>query len=136
MDNLKKWRAQFLALIDALLILMSFSFALAFRYSLDIPYIHLVDLKENILVIIETYIAIFYIFGMYKSLWTYAGTDEFVLAIAGGIVGHYASTVLAEFSGSSIPYSINLLAGIFIIILTCGFRISSSCCFSLSWNSC
>jgi len=124
LDNLKKWRAQFLALIDALLILMSFSLALAFRYSLDIPYIHLVDLKENLLVIIGTYIAIFYIFGMYKSLWTYAGTDEFVLAIAGGIVGHYASTVLAEFSGSSIPYSINLLAGIFIIILTCGFRIS------------
>jgi len=124
LDNLKKWRAQFLALIDALLILMSFSLALAFRFSLAIPHIHLVDLKENILVIIGTYIAIFYIFGMYKSLWTYAGTDEFVLAIGGGIAGHYASTVLAEFSGSSIPYSIELLAGIFVIILTCGFRIS------------
>ena len=124
MDNLKKWRAQFLALIDALLIMLSFSLALVFRYSLSIPQMHLLDLKENILLIIGTYISIFFIFGMYKSLWTFAGTDEFILAIAAGIVGHYASVFLADFSGSTIPYSIELLAGLFIIILTCGFRIS------------
>lgn len=124
MENLKKWRAQFLVLIDALLIVMAYSLALAFRYSMSIPDYLLIDLKENILVIIGTYIVIFYLFGMYKSLWTYAGTDEFVLAVAGGIIGHYGSTFLADFSGFAIPYSIELLAGVFIIILTCGFRIS------------
>ena len=111
-------------MIDSLLIVFAYSLALVFRYNQGIPVEYIVSLKENIIVIIVMYIFVFYVFGMYKSLWSYAGTDEFILAIVGGIIAHYASVLLADFSGLVLPYSIELLAGIFIIILTCGFRIS------------
>ena len=124
METLKKWRAPLLAMVDSLLIVFAYSLALVFRYNQSIPVEQIVSLKGNIILIIMTYIFVFYLFGMYRSLWSYAGTDEFVLAIAGGIIAHYASVVLADFSGLAIPYSIELLAGAFIIILTCGFRIS------------
>jgi len=124
LEALKKWRAPILAIVDSLLIVFAYSLALVFRYNQGIPVEYIDSLKENIIVIIVTYIFVFYVFGIYKSLWSYAGTDEFVLAITGGIIAHYASVLLADFSGLVLPYSIELLSGVFIIILTCGFRIS------------
>lgn len=124
MDKLKKWRAPLLAMVDALLIVLAYSIAIAFKFGWSIDTYYLANLKENILLIILVYIILFFAFGMYKSLWSYAGTDEFVLAVTGGIIAHYLSVFLAGFSGLTLPYSVELLAGIFIIILTCGFRIS------------
>ena len=124
MDTIKKWRAQLLAFVDALLIMLAYSMALMFKYNLDIPNVLINELQTNMITIIATYLIVFYLFRMYKSLWTYAGTDEFILAIAGGVVAHFASVLILNLSGFSIPYTIELLAGIFAIILTCGFRIS------------
>lgn len=124
MDKLKKWRAPLLVMVDALLIVIAYSIAIAFKFGWSIDTYYLANLKENILLIILVYIILFFAFGMYKSLWSYAGTDEFVLAVTGGIIAHYLSVYLAGFSGLTLPYSVELLAGIFIIILTCGFRIS------------
>lgn len=124
MDNLKKWRAPLLTMVDTLLIVLAYSTAIAFKFGWNIDTDYIANLKENILLIILVYIIVFFAFGMYKSLWSYAGTDEFVLAVTGGITAHYLSVYLAGFSGLTLPYSVELLAGIFIIILTCGFRIS------------
>lgn len=124
MGKLKKWRAPLLAMVDALLIVLAYSIAIAFKFSLSINPDYLTNLKENILLIILVYIIVFFAFGMYKSLWSYAGTDEFVLAVVGGITAHYISVYLGGINGLILPYSVELLAGIFIIILTCGFRIS------------
>lgn len=78
-------------------------------------------------IIIVVYLISFSVFKMYKSLWKMAGTEEFLL----GIVGCYAATI-ANIAiiyalypvGNRVTWTINMLAGIFVMIFSLGFRIS------------
>lgn len=66
----------------------------------------------------------FFTFGIYKSLWEYAGTDEFLLAIASCSVAGVFSILFTNMKNWNLPFSVQILAGVFIAILVCGFRMS------------
>ncbi|WP_209459268.1 nucleoside-diphosphate sugar epimerase/dehydratase [Youngiibacter multivorans] len=94
-----------------------------FSYTSNIPNSTLIVFKNALVAFIVIYILIFYVFGIYKILWTFAGTDEFLIAIAAGIISHLVCVVLSKLMNFEIEYSIQLLAGIFAILLSCSFRI-------------
>ncbi|WP_017413641.1 polysaccharide biosynthesis protein [Clostridium tunisiense] len=111
---------------DIILIYLSYIFSYYFRFY-DQPI--LVDKLNNLLkilpIIIVIYLISFSIFKMYKSLWTIAGTEEFLM----GVVGCYAATIANIFiiyityePANRITWEINILAGVFVMILSLGFR--------------
>lgn len=124
MEVLRKWRIPVFGIVDATLIVSSYLFALFFRYSFSIPGNQLSTLKDHILVIIAVYLVTFYLFGMYSSLWSYARTDEFVMAISAGIIAQVICLIFLSIQGLSLGVSVQVLAGFLIIISTCGFRLS------------
>lgn len=124
LERLKSVKKLILVLIDIALINFSYIAALYFRFSYNIPSGYLSSYKNGILLITLAYLLIFYFFRLYKSLWTYASTDEFLLAIGGCITGSIASFTLMRIFNMIIPTEVNILASILTVILICGFRIS------------
>jgi len=123
-EVLRKWRIPVFGIVDATLIVSSYLFALFFRYSFSIPGNQLSNLKNHILVIIAIYLITFYVFGMYTSLWSFARTDEFIMAISAGILAQVICLILLGIRGLGLGVSVQLLAGFLIIISTCSFRLS------------
>lgn len=124
MEVLRRWRIPVFGIVDATLIVSSYLFALFFRYSFSIPGNQLSNLKDHILVIIAIYLVTFYLFGMYSSLWSFARTDEFVMAISAGVLAQVICLIFLSTQGLRLGISVQLLAGFLIIISTCGFRLS------------
>ncbi|WP_291569603.1 polysaccharide biosynthesis protein [Clostridium sp. UBA4548] len=115
--------------IDVLSIVLSYLLAYYFRLY-DYPELlntYIGILFKTIPIIIVIYLVSFFVFKMYRSLWTIAGTEEFLM----GIVGCYVATMANIFiiyliyePAYRVTWVINLLAGVFIMIFTLGFRIS------------
>jgi FlaA1/EpsC-like NDP-sugar epimerase len=121
---IKQWRIPLLILIDAMLINLAYMLALYYRFSFNIPKIYVNNYERDIFYITAIYLSSFFLFGIYKSLWIYAGTDEFLLAIASCISGMVASLGFSYVAKVQLPVSIQILSGIFSIFFICGFRIS------------
>lgn len=128
MEKLKASRKYILMLIDAILINLSYILAYFFRFNFNIPNYELSKFLDNAIVITIIYIIIYYLFNLYKSLWHYASTDEFLLAVGGCITGSLASIIYTAIVNERIPYSISILAGIFTTLLVVGVRV----CFRIS----
>jgi FlaA1/EpsC-like NDP-sugar epimerase len=121
---IKHWRIPILVLIDAMLINLAYMLALYYRFSFNIPKIYVNNYESDIFYITAIYLTSFFVFGIYKSLWIYAGTDEFLLAIASCISGMVASLGFSYVAKVQLPVSVQILSGIFSIFFICGFRIS------------
>jgi FlaA1/EpsC-like NDP-sugar epimerase len=107
-----------------MLINLAYMLALYYRFSFNIPKIYVNNYESDIFYITAIYLSSFFLFGIYKSLWIYAGTDEFLLAIASCISGMVASLGFSYVAKVQLPVSIQILSGIFSIFFICGFRIS------------
>lgn len=123
MEGLKNSRKYFIMVIDAILINLSYILAYCFRFNFDIPNEELVKFLDSAIMITIIYLVIYSIFKLYKSLWSYASTDEFLLGIVSCIIASLVTLGYTTILRERIPYSISILAGIFTIILTLGFRI-------------
>lgn len=124
MRLLKRWRVPLLIIIDIMMVILSYILALFFRFSFFIPLEFETNIKRSIIFIVLIYIGCFFAFGIYKSLWEYAGTDEFLLAIAGCAVAGCVSILFTNMMNWTLPFSVQVLAGVFTTILICGFRMS------------
>lgn len=123
MHYIKQWRITILVLIDAAFINLAYILAYCFRFNFSIPRKELNNFGHSAIIITLIYIIIFFIFKLYRSLWSYASTDEFLLAIGGVIISNIAALVYTSLGLRRVPYSVNILAGIFTILLVVGFRI-------------
>jgi FlaA1/EpsC-like NDP-sugar epimerase len=121
---LKKWRIPLLVLIDAVLVNLAYLLSLVYRFSYNIPKQYLQNYIDNIGLMLLIYALIFISLGIYKSLWVFAGTDEFLLAIAGGITAGGLNAVISSLMGNGLPFSVHTLAMIFSTMFVCGFRIT------------
>jgi FlaA1/EpsC-like NDP-sugar epimerase len=124
MKILKRWRILLLLLIDAVLINAAYILALYFRFSYNIPKEHFNCYKDNIGLMMLIYALIFISFGIYKSLWVYAGTDEFLIAIAGGFIAGGLNALITTIMGSTLPTSVHIMATVLSTMFVCGFRIT------------
>lgn len=131
MERLKASRKYILALIDAILINVAYILAYFFRFNFNIPGYEIKKFLDNAIIITIIYIIIYYLFKLYKSLWNYASTDEFLLAVGGCITGSLVSISYTAIVNERIPYSISILAGIFTTLLVVGVRV----CFRISSKS-
>lgn len=118
------WKKYLLLLVDIVLVNLSYLAALYLRFDAKIPEAEMSKYNHNAIIITAIYITIFYLFKLYKSLWSYASIDEFMLSVGSCIVANLCSIVYLKIMAARFPYSVSILAGIISILLIGGFRMS------------
>lgn len=131
MEILKTTKKFGLMLIDLFLINIAYILAYCFRFNFNIPSHELMNYKQSAIIISLIYIIILYAFKLYKSLWSYASTDEFLMAIGGCIAANLIALAYTAIGQNRIPYTVSTLAGIFTVLLVIGFRV----CFRINRKS-
>ena len=121
---LGKWKKPILILSDAVLINLAYILAFYFRYNYKNFKFYSNDYKEIAIIVTVIYIACFYLFKLYESLWSYASVDEFMLAIGGCIVANIVTIAFVRIIGHAFTYGVSILACAFSIIFILGFRMS------------
>lgn len=125
----RKLKILTLLIVDFLLILVAYFLAFIFRLYLDNNSLNeiIIYFKEHIFKVIFfeiIYILSFYINKQYKSVWTLAGMDEVINGVIAVIIGITLTLGISLLSNDRIPLMVNILAGIMILILCNGVRIS------------
>ena len=115
-------RTILLILIDCILIPISYyiSWFVRFDGKIAITLESLIVYPLNFLILIK--IIVFILFGLYNSLWRYAGTKELFQVVGASIVGNTIFLSYTFLLQENIPRSIFLLMIIFDIILLAGVR--------------
>lgn len=124
MESLKSSRKYILILVDIILINLSYILAYCFRFNFDIPTYELARFKNNAIVITIIYLVVFYLFKLYKSLWSYASVGEFLIVIGACVIGNLLATIYGFTLGERLPLSVDILSGTLSILLVGGFRMS------------
>jgi len=87
-----------------------------------------VDLQERALIhgifISAIFIVLFFVFGLYSSLWEYAGTKEIFKISGACIVGTIIVTVIEYMLPERLPISVPAIACLALILLVGGMRMS------------
>lgn len=113
-----------LVLLDTILINLAYILSLYYRYSLNIPKQYLNNYKNNVGFMALIYIVILVLFGIYKNLWMFAGTDEFLTAITGIAAAGLINAVVSNLLGRELPFIVHTLSIVFSILFICGLRIT------------
>ncbi|MGH4139636.1 polysaccharide biosynthesis protein [Clostridium sp.] len=124
MKTLGKWKKPILMLSDAVLINLAYILAFFFRYNYRDFRFYSRDFKEIALIVTVIYIACFYLFKLYESLWSYASIDEFMLAIGACLTGNLATIAFIRITGHGFAYGVSIIACAFSIIFILGLRMS------------
>jgi FlaA1/EpsC-like NDP-sugar epimerase len=113
-----------LVVLDAILLNVSLCLALLVKFDTSIPQQYLGYIIDNALIVTALQLVIFYVLGLYRSLWEYASIEEMLQVIiataAASIVGVIAGLII----GNMFPISIYLASWLFLCILVGGVRIS------------
>lgn len=124
MKALGKWKKPILILSDAVLINLAYILAFYFRYNYTNFKIYSSNYKEIALIVTFIYMAFFYIFKLYESLWNYASIDEFMLAIGACLTSSIATIVFIRIFNYGFAYGVSIIACAFSILFIVGFRMS------------
>ncbi|MDV3426113.1 MAG: polysaccharide biosynthesis protein, partial [Bacillota bacterium] len=81
MRKIQNWKKAVLVVIDVLLINTAYFLAFFFRFEGKISKSSLSDYRGQALWITFIFILCFALFKLYRSLWAYAGIDEFIHGI-------------------------------------------------------
>lgn len=122
--NSFEWRKYTLAIVDIILVNLSYIIAYYLRFNFKVPDNQFATYKQIAIVITLIYLIIFFLFKLYKSLWSYASIDEFMLVILACIVANLLTIAYGLIIKGRLPFSISLIAGIIGILFIGGFRMS------------
>ncbi|HML37453.1 MAG TPA: nucleoside-diphosphate sugar epimerase/dehydratase [Bacillota bacterium] len=99
------------------------SFLLRFDFTIsDLFWGFFVVYADNIVLITLVKLVVFWIFGLYRSLWRYAGTEEIVKIALAAVAGTAAVIVYLEFTGQMFPRSIYVYSCVLDLVLIGGVR--------------
>lgn len=123
MELLKKHKRLALLFIDIALIHAAYAVSFYLRFSWNIPKtIYAVYLRQ-IPVLTLIYISTFALFGLYRSLWNFAGTDEFLISIGACLVGNFMTDIYGYLTGAQLPYSISVFSTVAAAVMVTGIRV-------------
>jgi len=124
MKEIKTRKKIVLLIIDLLMINFSFLLSFYFRFLFEIPKKFLENYSNNFIIISLIYILAFYFFGIYESLWNYAGSDEFLLIWAASVSGGIAVEAYNLVYGNLIPSSVIALSAILVSLFVLISRVA------------
>lgn len=113
-----------LAITDVILINLALFLALVIRFDTAIPQQYFSYFLQYQIIITAMQIGIFFLFGLYRSLWEYAGIEEmmqiFLAALAAGCLGLFSGLI----TGNRYPISVYISSCILMFLSVGGSRIS------------
>lgn len=124
MEITHNWKKLCLIIIDIAMVNLSFLLTLYLMFDFNIPEIYLQNYLDHALLVSLIFLCFFHAFKLYDSLWIFASTDEFILAVAGCMLGGITVMVCDIFFNILIVNSAIVLATLFITILVVGFRVT------------
>lgn len=117
------WRTLILLMIDGMLVNLAYLLALYYRFSYDIPSEYWDHYRMSILFILEIYFIVFFLFGIYKNLWTNMGLDELLVTLGACIAAGILSLAFTDSIKLELPESVQVMAGTLTTGFVCGYRI-------------
>ena len=123
MTNLKKYKKLMLFVVDVLIILVSYILALLLRFDFNIPVDIQGVLRTKLPAIFLIYLFLFYVFKLYRNLWTVAGLEEYMNIVLSNILASAIILFYGYFVGRRLPASIIIISSTIILLGTLGFRI-------------
>ncbi|MCB2293985.1 polysaccharide biosynthesis protein [Clostridium algoriphilum] len=124
MKALGKWEKPILILSDVVLVNLAYMLAFYFRYNYRDFEFYFDSYKSIALIVTVIYIACFFIFKIYGSLWRYASIDEFMLVIGSCLTANIITIISTRLIGHNFAYGASVVACAFTIIFIGGFRMS------------
>jgi len=118
-----KWKTGALIIIDSAFINLAYILAYIFRFENNILEVFMRTYRHEAILITLIYLLCFIVFKLYKSLWTYAGIDEFLLGVEACAAAGAINFIYSYFN-RGIPLGIGIVAAMFALIFVVGFRIS------------
>jgi len=118
-------RIVFLLIIDILCINFAYivSFLLRFEFTMTESFWGYFSVyADNIVAITAVKLVIFWAFGLYRSLWKYAGTEELVKIALAAAAATAASIVYLMFTQQTFPRSIYIYSCVLDLVLIGGAR--------------
>jgi FlaA1/EpsC-like NDP-sugar epimerase len=117
-------RKAFLLITDIILLNIAIYSALLIRFEGAIPDRYLdVFLNTSMLLAIFN-VFIFYLFGLYTSLWTYASIDELIQVLLAAAVGSVGSYPIGLLLHMPLPRSVYIISFMLILLFVGGSRFS------------
>lgn len=113
-----------MAIVDIILVNLSYIIAYYLRFNFKVPNNQFTIYEQNAVIITFIYLLIFFLFKLYKSLWSYASIDEFMLVIVACAISNLLTIMYGIIIKGRLPFSISLIAGIIGIVFIGGFRMS------------
>lgn len=117
----------FMVIVDLIIINISAIFSLFLRFeSFNNPqFMSYFEVYKNTFIFISlAKIVVFYLFGLYKTIWKYASVDEMLKIVSACVVANIASISTLAFLQTSLPRSVYAMMTVFDIALIGGFRFS------------
>ena len=114
-------RIALLLLVDTICINFSYIFSFLVRFNFqsgsDIFWGYFVAYANNILILTITKLVIFWFFGLYRSLWKYAGTEELIRIVTTAMTATAAAIVYLEFTQQMFPRAVYVYSFILDLLL-------------------
>lgn len=121
-----------LMVLDVILINFSYVLGLLLRFEGEIPKIYSDRYFKYAIFITLLQIVIFYLFGLYRTMWRYASIEEFLKVIAAIVIASIATAIVfISVAYRELPRSIYLMALLFELVFIAGLRLISRARFLL-----
>ena len=115
-----------LVILDVILINISYILGLFLRFDGGIPQVYLDKYLSYALYITILQIIVFYLFGLYKTMWRYASIEEFLKVIVAVIVATVSTAlVFMALINRDLPRSIYVMALLLETVFIAGIRFVS-----------
>jgi len=113
-----------LIILDVLSINLALIISLLIKFDLNIPQQYVDYFLIDSLIITVIQILIFSLFGLYRSLWEYAGIDEALQVLNATMTAAVISCIANILLGHQFPYTTYLVSWLLICVISGGTRLS------------
>ncbi|HMM32278.1 MAG TPA: nucleoside-diphosphate sugar epimerase/dehydratase [Clostridia bacterium] len=117
-------RKLLLILLDAICVLAAYLATLAFRFGGKVPEANWATFENSILFIVLIYLVVNALCRLYSTLWEHASIEELLYVIGAAVASTILCYTLAVIRMDRMPRSIYIAAGLIIILLHGGLRLS------------
>jgi len=117
-------RKSLLILSDIILVNIALLIALSLRFEGDVPDQYIKLFLSSILIITSEKIFIFYVIGLYGSLWKYAGIDELIKVVLATVFSTSVSFMIGHYITGIFPISVYAISWMMTTIFVGGLRVS------------
>lgn len=130
MQRMSEWDAKLwlrrglLIILDIACVVVAYLATLAFRFGGQVPQNYWQTFLGSLIYIILIYLSINTAFKLYSTLWEHAGIEELLNVIGAAFVATFLCYALAAIRQERMPRSIYIAAGLIIILLHGGLRLS------------